>query len=290
MADGSWPNNPESFPGGPTALAAWALLESGVSPDDARLAKALAWLETLKTDKTYTISIRANVWAAASRQSSGLIASASPPSGSIASASPPSGKYDKLLERDVARLYHNTCGSYSYDIKAETICDIGDQSNGHYAVLGVEAGLGRKIEIPKEYWRTVERYWLSVQNPDGGWPYSRQGTPSSATMTAAGVCAMQLCNNQLQDAASASAIQKGLGWMDKNFRQSIKDPSMMYYYFLAVQRMGWLTGKSEIGGVKWAPAMEQELLSRQNKDGSWVGPWGTDVSTAYAILVLGRHP
>jgi hypothetical protein len=68
-ADGSWApfdrakddkgNEPATYnPAGPTSLAVYALLESGVSAQDERMAKALNWLAGQPSFKTYTLGIR----------------------------------------------------------------------------------------------------------------------------------------------------------------------------------------------------------------------------------------
>ncbi len=269
QADGSWPTEPEGFPGGSTALAVWALLDAGVPADDARLAKAMAWLAALETDQTYTLAVRANAW-------------------QTARTGPAE---DVLLQRvrdDVTRLVGGSgTGGYTYTLNAPP-GGLGDKSNSHYAVLGVEAGEAAGLQIPQRYWQMVLRYWLDAQNDDGGWPYSLQGTASSATMTAAGIATLALAQNRLQSTAADAAIDRGLGWLDTHFAASIEDPAVLYYYFLALQRMGRFVDRQTLGDVEWRPAVRRTLLKRQQPDGHWEGSWGPDISTAYALLVLSR--
>lgn len=275
--DGSWVDNAEGFPGGPSALAAWALLECCNSPEEPKMVSALAYLQGLRTDKTYTVAIRANVWAAAERLQP--------------------GRFGNDLRVDTERLFrHSIRGAYSY-VTTQGCSDITDQSNSHYGVLGVQAAIGSKVAIPREYWQDVRKYWLDMQNVDGGWPYSRKGTPTSATMTVAGIATLQLCQEQLgaagsvpktADPALAAAIGRGLAWVDANFQATLKDPQVLYYYFLSIDRLGRTSGRTQLGGVDWKAAVTAELIRRQNPDGTWDGPWGKDVSTAYALLVLAR--
>jgi hypothetical protein len=269
--DGSWADSPQGFPGGATALASWAMIENGLSDKDSRIAKALDILAALKAEKTYTVAIRANVWAC--------------PGCGGCGGDP---KYKKRLQDDAQQLWESSIkGAHSY-IVTSTCPATGDQSNSHYAVMGVQAGQSLGVKAPKEYWQSVAKHWMAVQNDDGGWPYSQQGTPSTATMTAAGVHAISMCMSNLDaDGTMTKSRDRGLAWMDKNFAKSLKDPEMVHYYLLAVQRMAVATGRDKIGDVDWRQAVTKELLSRQKSDGSWEGPWGKDVATSYALLVLG---
>ena len=62
-ASGSWgPAGHAAYPVGPTALITYALLESGISPQDARMVKALDFLARSRTNKTYSLGLRSNVW------------------------------------------------------------------------------------------------------------------------------------------------------------------------------------------------------------------------------------
>lgn len=265
QADGSWADVADTFPGGTTAIVTWAMLESGVKTTEPRLAKSLDYLQKLQTDKTYTVSLRANVYKAAARQDA---------------------RYEALLKQDVERLYKSSMeGAYTYVLPA--IRDIRDQSNSHYAVLGVEAGLGR-VDIPKEYWQQVMKYWIAAQNQDGGWPYSHRGSPSTVTMTAAAVGSLQTCRTQLNDPLIDAPVRRGLAYLDKEFAESLKDPTFMYYYFLAIQRVGWQTDRKEFGNRNWQQSVLTELSNRRKANNSWDGPWGSDVSTAYALLVMNR--
>jgi len=56
-----------SYPVGTTALACFALLESGVGTQNQRMAQSLRWLARQHTTKTYSLGLRANVWLAPAR-------------------------------------------------------------------------------------------------------------------------------------------------------------------------------------------------------------------------------
>ncbi len=267
--DGSWPETGSQFAGGSTALAVWALMESGVEADNPNLVRALNYLAALETEMTYTLAIRANVWASAIRQDP--------------------GKYRPLLSRDIRALLGGSReGAYSYESDAEGAA-LGDQSNSHYAVMGMQTALDNQIEVPGQYWQQVMRYWLGVQNADGGWPYSRPGTPSTPTMTTAAICTLELCMQQTErNEAAERAIQRGRDWLGQQMPESLRRQRLMYYYFLALQRMQRLTGQGRLAGVDLSRRIRVELLTRQMPDGGWDGAWGREIASAYAVLVLSR--
>jgi hypothetical protein len=271
QSDGSWKAAPEGFPGGSTAMAVWALLESGSSPHEPAVRKALAYLGDVKSDKTYTVSVRANAYEAAVAKGATT--------------------YRDPLKKEVRRLVSGSIeGAYTYVVEPK-VEDISDQSNSHYAAMGVEAGVRIGQEVPAEFWKQVMRYWVRTQNPDGGWPYSQQGTPSTPTMTAAALATLGLCHSELggDSPQAKAAIDRGIDWLAPRFEESLTNSSVTYYYFLTLDRMERLTGHKRIDEVDISAAMSAELLKRQKSDGAWEGSWGRDVSTAYAVLVLSRQ-
>jgi hypothetical protein len=269
--NGSWETAPRGFPGGSTAMAVWALLESGSSPSDPAIKKALRYLQNVRSDKTYTVSVRANAYQAALAEGASDLG--------------------KPLGSEVRRLVAGSVGgAYTYVVEPK-VADISDQSNSHYAAMGVQAGVKGDQKVPAQFWQQVMRYWIRAQNPDGGWPYSQQGTPSTPTMTAAAIATLELCAQQLpgENSQARSAVDRGLEWLGPRLEDSLAESSVTYYYFLTLDRLERLTGRQRIGEVDISSAMVDELLRRQKTDGGWEGSWGRDVSTAYAVLVLARQ-
>jgi len=298
--DGNWEpvklnlgNDVMRFPVGPTALACFALLESGISPQDKRMAKSLRWLGRQKTTKTYTLALRANAWLAAARTDA---------------------KYHKDLAADVKALVKGTQnGSYTYDCPGGGL--VGDNSNSQYGLLGVWAGQKANLEeIPKQYWEVVARHWAKAQNPDGGWGYHKQHRAKSyPSMTVAGLASMYVCNdNLLADQfakcgvdAKIPAIDKGLAWLEEAIRKIGLDsllemgpevhrlPLDMYYLF-GVERVALASGYKYFGNVAWYKTGATRILKSQQPNGAVAGQGFGDVNvaTAYALLYLvrGRHP
>jgi hypothetical protein len=279
--DGSWPlygGGPPlgPWPDGPTALATYALLESGLSPQDARMKKALEWLQKNRSDRTYCLGLRSQVWLSVNR--------------------PTKGKYLDELKKDVEQLWKSTAdGSYTYGSLGDGK-SAGDNSNSQYGLLGVWAGLLANVEIPKQYWTKVMRHWLDTQNGDGGWPYAKGGE-STPAMTTAGLASMFVCYEvlyqdefiQCKGGGELPQIKKGLEWMDKNFKNTI---GLNLYYAYGVERVGLASGYKYFGMIDWYKVEAMVLATLQSPDGSWPfafpGAPDVDVSTSYGILFLVR--
>ena len=300
--DGSWEpvglqigKDVMKFPVGPTALVCYALLESGIGPQDKRMAKSLRWLARQESNKkTYTLALRANVWLAASRTDA---------------------KYRKDLAEDVKRLVKGTTnGSYSYDCPTGNL--VGDNSNSQYGLLGVWAGTKAHLEdIPKQYWDVVARHWKKAQNPDGGWGYHKtHRTKSYPSMAVAGLASLFVCNDNLQADkfadcganATVPPIEKGLAWLEATIRKIGLDSTLevpganvgrmrldMYYLF-GVERVALASGYKYFGHLPWYQAGATRILKYQQPNGAVRGQGFGDVNTAtaYALLFLarGRHP
>ena len=288
--DGSWEETNTRFVVGPTALACYAMLESGQALSNPDLKKGLAWLAAAKTDRTYELALRANVWQLAQRQSPAV--------------------YRKLLAADVSKLLTSTLdGAFDYDSTGKPASSTWDNSNSQYALLGVWAGARGGVEIPAEFWKLAQRHWLSNQNADGGWGYSKQNGNSTGTMTAGGLASLFICAEQINageflkcagqsDYKPASA---GMAVLKRDFaamatgriRCGIGD---RFYYLYAVERVGLASGYKYLGDADWYTLGATTLINSQDKAGGWQDQTeaidsGPEVSTSFAILFLarGRH-
>ena len=263
QGDGSWGPYKDKYPGGYTALATYALLESGVKPTDPRMAKALKWMLQLQKSeqqrlsglpekgglpknfqppKTYTLGLRCQAWLSAVHKGG--------------------SEYLPALRTDVDLLVHSTKnGSYSYNSSGRP--SGGDNSNSQYGVLGVWAGALAGLELPQEYWIKVMTHWLRSQNADGGWSYNRMQAESPSAMTTAGIASLFLCYDNLLAEAFVrcntgergrlifAAAQRGLDWFDRNFSETIPGlgrrgkpqvplgHSDMYYYLYGVEPVSY---------------------------------------------------
>jgi len=278
--NGGWGGHGNKYPLGPSALVAYALLESGISATDPKMAKALEFLSYGKTEKTYTLGLRANVYLAALETAP---------------------EYRKNLIADVVQLIKSTKnGSYNYDCRADGKSS-GDNSNSQYGLLGVWAGArARRLEIPTQYWQLVWKHWVGAQNADGGWGYRRDGT--RATMAAAGVASLFVCYDNLmlhdpgvrrckpsaQLTDAQKRIQRGLDWFDGNFAASLRERKHEYYYLYGVERVGLASGYKYFGKIDWYRMGAAKLLARQGGNGAWGGKI-TDTAFALLFLIRGRN-
>jgi len=287
-ATGAWPpyGKVGSFnyhPLGPTALAVYALLESGIKiQSEPRMKKALIALESMEIHGTYSLGLRANVWLSAARQNR--------------------EKYLPLLRKDTRILVESTAdGSYGYVCKGQGKSR-GDNSNSQYGLLGVWAGARATLEIPRQYWLKVLVHWVNCQCADGGWTY-RGNTGSRPTMVTAGVASLFVCyDNLLSDAPSfincrpsqqmalaQLPIQRGLKWFDRNYAKTVGGHPNGYYLY-GVERVGLASGYKYFGKLDWYKLGATQLLRAQKPDGSFHGGGhgGGMVNAAFGLLFLIR--
>jgi len=283
QADGSWPAR-DGFPAGPTALAACALLQSGLHAGDPRMIWALDWLAKQRTCKTYTLGLRCNVWMLAERQLLGERRK----------------KYLKQLGDDAGLLVSSTSdGSYGYDCKGDGRSR-GCNSNSQFALWGVycaERALGSPDNgVLRIFWAAVLKHWLVCRKADGGWAYSGNAAPS-ATMTAAGLSSVCTCLDRMEvvpnksKAAARSAAAKAAEWLEERFAKVTEDGRHLgngdlYYFLYAVARAQTIRGLSRLGKIDWYEQGKEALLSKQASDGSWKGKHGKLVATSFALLFL----
>ncbi|MBI5725485.1 MAG: DUF4159 domain-containing protein [Planctomycetes bacterium] len=323
QADGSWPEfivNPENksrpvktMKTGPTALAIYALIASGMSAKEEKIQKALDWLVKNDVvpaedapDWTYNKAFCCLAYYAADKQ-----------------LKLKEKKYQKQLESDVKTLY--TCqknGKYSYYLTnaASASENPYDNLNCQYGVYGVWTGARSGVEVPREYWDACLKHWINEQNRvgyqnvkvDGGWGYWPHMDPDSyPAMTVAGLASLFVCVDFLyadkfdkcQATTELVVIKKGLDWMEKNFKGSLPDRPMenVQYYLYGVERVGLAAGYKYFGATDWYKAGTLWLLKMQQSDGRWrpgmVKRTRDDQkckldpdfdSTCYALLFLAR--
>ncbi|HOD82776.1 MAG: hypothetical protein BWX88_05277 [Planctomycetes bacterium ADurb.Bin126] len=279
--DGTWGEygGGHKYHVGPTALVAYAMIESGVNPQDPRMSKAIDWMSQQKTEKTYELACRANAALAANRTTS--------------------DKYRSMLEKDALQLLRGcSAGHYNYDCNA-TIQQRWDNSNSQFGLLGVWAADLNRAEIPTTYWREVMRHWELCQNKDGGWGYRNEGdaraSASRATMTVGGIASLFVCFDHVYAEQFMNCRMKfaykpilaGLEWLDKNFPSTVRG-SPNFYYLYGVERVGLASGYKYFGKSDWYKLGTELLLKAQGGNGGW----GNVVNTAFSLLFLvrGRNP
>lgn len=171
-----------------------------------------------------------------------------------------------------------------------------DNSNSHFALLGLRACAEANIEIPQEVWRDAEKHLIQSQNSDGGWGYTK--SKSYGSMTAAGLSG-SVISKYYQDKKidGDQNIKKSIDWLTANFTvkenpQSV-NPAHHYYFLYALEQASVLSGVESFGENEWYPLGARYLLNAQGENGSWKGTtqgFASDetLNTCFAVLFLRR--
>ncbi|MEO1236990.1 MAG: prenyltransferase/squalene oxidase repeat-containing protein [Planctomycetota bacterium] len=148
-------------------------------------------------------------------------------------------------------------------------------------VMALRSARNAGLSVPKE---TIDRaitYVRQCQNPaDGGFRYMLTAGGSAYPRSAAGVASLQYAGVYDDD-----AVTDGLDYLLRASRGLGARGGGHYYYghYYAAQAM-FLAG-----GAYWAeyfPQIREELLERQQADGSWSSNHGDSYGTAMSLIVL----
>ena len=243
--------------GGWTTLSTFALLVAGEKQTDPRLGKSIQWLRETELIGVYAISLRANVW-------------------NLLPASPENLKAAQrdafLLNRGMNRADTPQKGLYHYTTQGPGIWH---NSTTQYAVLGMWAAANTGVELPRDYWQTIEDAWRRNQHPDGGWAYHvpPDGQPTHLGLTSAGVASLFITQEMLHSDAglackgnlSDPAIDAGMKWIATRF-----NPNAQLYDMFAMERVGVAGGYKYFGTHDWYAEGADALVKSQQPDGSWV--------------------
>jgi len=275
--DGSWPGHGgERYPTGPGAMAIYALLESGVNPQEAKMVKALKWLQDTPDKMVYCLGMRANAWEVANRTTN--------------------DKYKEILKSDIRKVIESTQdGSFHYETGGSPRAG-GDNSTSQFGVLAMWAGSLNDIAIRSSVWKQCMNHWIRTQSDEGGWNYRGKG--NKPTMTAAGIASMYVFVDNLyaqtfvkkparaKDFPALMSIQKAVNRLDKNFANW--GGGHGNYYMYGIERVGLACGYKYFNGKDWYKEGATHLLGSQKGDGSW----GEVYATAFSMLFLirGQHP
>jgi hypothetical protein len=272
-------------PGGVTALAVLALLNSGVPVDDPAVQGGLKYLRELPPDKTYVVSLQTMALALA--------------------------KQPKDLERirtsvkwllDARVMVDGKLKGWGYGKGGQP-----DNSNTQYALLGLHEGHVAGAKVDSSVWESILDYYKDSQHRDGGWGY-KGDIGSSRTMTTAGLCGLLIASNDMRSSRTECVPEKcGEYEEDRNIAKALDFVGLtllpsgtvewrdqLYYYLYGLERAGRLSGRRFFGGHDWYRVGCRYLVKEQKDDGSWQGGGieSSMVSTCFALLFLskGRTP
>lgn len=298
--DGSW-----SIIGGDevrigvSSLAVMALLNSGMSPQDAPARRGLQYLRSRGIDdlaghfETYQTSLLIMALVAGKERSD-------------------FPKIAALAQRlEDGQLSRGNVGGWSYRLDSKhPDGGGGDESNSQFAVLGLKESVEAGFGVNRKTWERIREYWIKEQCPDGGWGYGG-GNASKGSMTVAGVSSLSITQQMLQADEGVQpdgsppccqetkvdvALQRGLNWLGRSLSVHANPGSAsnwMLYYIYGVERAGRLSGQRFFGEHDWYREGTAMLLSTQNQiSGSWVGAGIFEnsevLSTSYALLFLSK--
>jgi Domain of unknown function (DUF4159) len=306
--NGSWELTEYSFSivhnGGATSLAVLALLNSGLSPNDPLITRALTYLRGTKTNSTYACAL----------QTMALVEAGF------------SEDRERIAQNvkwliDIRQLdREGKLTGWSYGRRESTQPD---NSNTQYALLGLHYGKLGGAHIPDAVWSSIRDYYTRMQK-NGGWTYSTRGDPftrgggPSLTMTTAGLCGLLIAGAELNEsreeynvatgaAANCGVYREGssadkankaaaaaLEWIGSHFQCQLNHDT--FYSLYSLERAGRLSGLRFFGSHDWYREGCAFLVKAQAEDGSWASTghgenWPV-VSTSFSLLFLskGRTP
>ncbi len=307
-ADGSWEvvpqpeakGEPHSIKagqwGGQTALATYALLAAGESPQNPKLAKAIQWLQKADMEGIYAVGMRAQVWTYLPK---------TPETFGMA-------RRDWLIFAAGVRkdIKKNGFGTYDYLASTKSL-DRVDLSVSQYGVLGAWACAQVGIEIPVSFWNATDTAWQRWQKDagTGGWAYTGKpddNHPVNLPITAAGVATLFIVQDYTRSNEGLRCggnignpnIEAGLKYIQSNIDGLLKSDGKknknIYYTLYGIERIGVASGLKYFGTIDWYQTGAKWLLEKQNKSkGSWSeskesGAGGGFCDNTFALIFLSR--
>lgn len=170
----------------------------------------------------------------------------------------------------------NSAGGWRYQpVKSDadlsiTICQI----------MALRAARDAGINVPDKTRENCIEYVKRSQNSDGGFRYTINGGGSTFPLTAAGVVSLYSAGIYEGD-----QVTKALKYLLQYKPGSGRSISYYFYgHYYAIQAM-WHAGGEY--WEEWYPAIRNELLKRQQGDGSWSDSHaGQEFGTAMACIIL----
>jgi hypothetical protein len=171
----------------------------------------------------------------------------------------------------------NTEGGWRYQpIRKEA-----DISVSICQIMALRAAKNAGLHVPAEVVDKCTEYVKRSQNADGGFMYMISGGQSAFPRSAAGVVALYSAGIY-----EGPEVERGLGYIMDYLPQGggfNRESHYFYGHYYAVQAM-WIKGGEH--WRRWFPAVRDELILRQRKDGSWMDSICQEYGTAMACIIL----
>lgn len=156
-------------------------------------------------------------------------------------------------------------------------------------IMALRSAKNAGIDVPKSAVDLCTKYVKECQDlREGYFKYTKRGGggggPQAFARTAAGVCALNAAGLYLEQ---SDEVKMGLDFLARNkpgpvHRQAV-DMHYFYGHYYAVQAM-WTAGGQYWND--WFPIIRDELVNRQNADGSWSDNICHHYGTAMACIIL----
>jgi hypothetical protein len=274
QVDGSWNHEQWTYRNGATALAAYTLLKSGVSPRHPAILRAIEYMRVTPSKETYTLGCQLMALGALD--------------------DPANLPWMKQLAEQLLEIQRD---GFSYPWGAV------DLSNTQYGVMGLRAAAMHGVKVPPEAFERAAQQALQFQHEDGagayaplGFSYNRTSKPTSS-MTVAGTLLLAVADEQLKGKAKgagyATAARRGVEWLAKHWsveqNQFESHDRWNVYYLYGVERVGSVLSIEKIGEHDWYREGARRLVDTQGGKGEWASAYADHViNTCFALLFLNR--
>jgi len=254
---------------GVTALSLYALAASGVSAEDAALARGVKW--TSKHDAAYRAGRQYATYSA-----SALVLA-------LARMDP---ERHAVRVRGIAQWLVNgqtAHGSWSYALVGHG--GRGDNSNSQFAIMALwmaETHCG--FRAPEKTWKRVRRMYTRTQVKDGGWNYGHGRGASSDSMTAAGLFGYVVSGASLAKGTASLPKMRKEKRARRGLARLLRANAQGNFYFLyGLERAATIM---DAPPRDWYVENARALVKSQRASGSWGSR--DPYSTSLALLFLSR--
>lgn len=287
LASGGWEEIPR-HPCGLSALCMLAMATAGVPAEEPVIAKGLSYLRKSRPQDTYSLSLQ-----------------------TLAMCQIGAGVDLPLIRENVQLLLQAQINNGAWTYQSGTPSS-GDPSNTQFALLALAAAEERGVAIPPAVYDQSLQYWLSLQDPSGGWGYSGE-LNLTGSMTCAGVASLIICRGRLADFRGRvregqisccggnpedEQIARGLRWLGDHFSARANPGATgiarnTFYYLYALERVGRMSGQRLIGDRDWYREGAEFLVGNQDRlKGFWASGGAIEnnrlVATSFALLFLAK--
>lgn len=148
-------------------------------------------------------------------------------------------------------------------------------------IMALRAAKNAGLHVPAEVVEKCTDYVKKSQNADGGFMYMISGGQSAFPRSAAGVVALYSAGIY-----EGPEVERGLAYVMDYIPAGggfSRESHYFYGHYYAVQAM-WIKGGDF--WRRWFPAVRDELIVRQRKDGSWMDSICQEYGTAMACIIL----